>query len=125
LAAVLIILVAMVLLLGCGSEFLNQTLIISSLTANEEMVDPSGSSQISCVARDPDRDEITYAWSASGGTISGEGPIVIWTPPDVPADHEEHTVTVRVTDSKGNRSRRKFINFNVMCACLREASSDK
>jgi len=203
-------------LFSIGCQAFNQSPVIYSLTASAEQVDLSASTQIKCDARDPDRDEITYAWSASGGTISGEGstvtwvapeksgvytitvtlsdgrggeatkevtvdvlakgnsppliksltsipkqrdiyddetvtltcvavdldgddivsytwevtggtikgegPTVVWTPPIVKEDYEEHNVSVRATDSKGNRSVRKFITFNVACDCLRPTS---
>jgi hypothetical protein len=58
----------------------------------------SGSWQIVCIASDPDGDEISYGWSASGGEISGEGAVVTWTAPDSAGSYD---ITVTVTDGRG------------------------
>jgi hypothetical protein len=63
-----------------------------------EMVIPSGTTQILCVASDPDGDALSYNWSASGGTISGTGAAVNWTAPDFSGSYN---ITVRVTDGRG------------------------
>jgi hypothetical protein len=210
--AIVLLILAILPDISCSSRLFNQTPVISSLTAVEETVNPSDSSHISCVARDPDNDDLTYTWSADGGTISGEGAnvtwmaseksgvftitvnvsdgksatatkevtvdvlskdnfapfiqkitrmpdkseiyddekvtltciakdlegdeityiwevtggsisgsgsTVVWTPPKVEDAYQENTVTVRVMDSKGSRSARQFMNFNVACDCLR------
>jgi hypothetical protein len=87
--------------ISSGCEAFNQTPIIDSLTANEELVDPSGTTHLSVVARDLDRDELTYTWAASGGAISGEGSDVTWTAPNTPG---AYTITVTVTDGKGGEA---------------------
>jgi hypothetical protein len=63
-----------------------------------EMVIPSGTTQIACVASDRDGDTLSYNWSASGGSISGTGPAVNWTAPESPGSYN---VTVTVTDGRG------------------------
>ena len=45
---------------------------ITSLEAEPERVLHLGSCQIACNATDPDGDELSYRWSASGGNISGK-----------------------------------------------------
>mgnify|MGYP001030022548 CR=1 FL=1 len=90
--------VAALLISGC--TLVNQPPLISSLTANAERVNPSGSCQVKCVASDPDGDKLSYVWSASGN-ISGEGPTVTWTVPAVPGDY---TITVKVTDGRGGKA---------------------
>jgi hypothetical protein len=61
----------------------------------------SESWQIVCVAADPDGDELSYVWSASGGEISGEGAVVTWTAPDSSGSYD---VTVTVTDGRGGET---------------------
>ena len=93
-ASVTILLTA--LCVGCNSAF-NQSPVISELTASNESVSPGGSSQISCVALDADRDELTYTWEASSGTISGDGATVTWT---APQGSSAYTIKVTVSDGK-------------------------
>lgn len=55
-------------------------------------------SEIICEAEDPDGDELTYSWSASDGTIEGQGTAVNWTAPTTPG---EYTIDILVNDDKG------------------------
>jgi hypothetical protein len=71
---------------------------ITSLAAEPERVLPSGSCQIVCTASDRDDDELSYDWSASGGSISGTGTTVNWTAPN---SEGSYNVTVTVTDGRG------------------------
>ena len=54
---------------------------ITSLVANASWTTPSGTIQVTCAASDPDRDELSYEWTAGGGDISGTGAVVNWTAP--------------------------------------------
>ena len=71
---------------------------IISLGAQPDHVVPSGNCQITCHAVDPDGDELSYNWSAGGGSISGTGMTVNWTAPD---SEGSYNVTVTVTDGRG------------------------
>ena len=95
----LIILVTATLLIG-GCKPPNHPPLISSLTASEGWVNPSGSCQVKCVASDPDGDKLSYSWSASGD-INGKGSIVTWTAPATPSNY---TITVKVTDGRGGEA---------------------
>lgn len=76
----------------------NQLPVISSLTAlYEGEINTTDSCQIKCVASDPDEDELTYTWTAYGGTISGEGPTVTWTAPNTLGNC---TIKVEVSDGR-------------------------
>ena len=92
---------------GHGSEATKEVTIevktssppkINSLTADAVWITPSGSLQVTCNASDPDDDELTYEWTATGGDISGTGPIVIWTAPE---EVSVYQITVVVTDAFG------------------------
>jgi hypothetical protein len=83
---------------GCSSA--NHPPHISSLTASAGWVSLSGSCQLQCAAADPDGDELSYSWSASGD-ISGEGPVVTWT---APAALGDYTIVVTVTDGRGGEA---------------------
>jgi len=50
-------------------------------------------------ASDPDNDTLTYAWTASGGTISGSGAEVRWNSAGVAEG--PYTMTVKVDDGRG------------------------
>jgi hypothetical protein len=66
-----------------------------------EMVVPSETCQIVCIASDRDGDELSYNWSASGGSISGTGASVNWT---APKSIGSYNVTVTVTDRRGQKA---------------------
>jgi len=62
---------------------------------------------ISCVARDPDGDPLTYKWAADGGKFSGSfsGAEVIYLSPDTMGDYN---LVVTVSDDKGGSDNRTF-----------------
>ena len=76
----------------------NHRPVIYGLGANPEKVIPLGSCQVTCNATDPDGDQLSYGWSATGGTISGRGPTIIWTAPKAEGSFN---LTVIVMDSRG------------------------
>ena len=104
LAGLIILVLAILLVAGCTPP--NQPPFISSLTASNERVSPSGSCQVKCVASDPDGDELSYAWSASRGSISGESSTVTWTAPAAPGNY---TIIVKVTDGRGGEAATELI----------------
>jgi hypothetical protein len=75
----------------------NEPPIINSLTTEKEVITLS-ESQIACEASDPNSDNLTYQWSADGGTIKGEGSNITWVAPDVIGNY---TIKVTVADGKG------------------------
>jgi len=72
--------------------------IITNLLADAAWATPSGSLQVTCTGSDPDGDELSYEWSASGGNISSTGAAANWTAPQQVGMYH---VTVVVTDSHG------------------------
>jgi hypothetical protein len=99
LAPLIIPALAVIFIVGCTPY--NQAPVISSLIADEEWIPPSGNCMVRCMASDPDGDELSYTWSASGGNISGEGVIVTWV---APVEIGTYTITVKVTDGRGGES---------------------
>jgi hypothetical protein len=93
--------VATVMLLAssCTTSNNNQP-IITSLERGGQGVIPLGSLQVTCIASDPDGDELSYDWSASGGEVSGDGDTVTWT---APASEGSYSVAVTVTDGHGGQ----------------------
>jgi formylglycine-generating enzyme len=80
-----------------ASDDPNSAPVIVSLKADPVVVLINGSSVISCIAYDPDAEQITYKWSSSSGSISGSGSSEIWTAPMTP---DSCTVTCTVSDGK-------------------------
>ena len=76
----------------------NQPPVISSLTAAQMQVYPSGNTEIQCVAMDADGDKIDFKWACTGGSFTGAGPIVTWKAPE---NYGTYDVTVVVEDGKG------------------------
>lgn len=66
---------------------------------------------VHCNAEDPDGDQLTYLWRATGGKITGEGSTVGWTSPGVSGDY---MLTVVVSDGRGGSSEGS-ITFKVLC----------
>jgi hypothetical protein len=76
----------------------NQPPIISSLTAAQMSVYPSGTVQLQCVAADPNGDKLNFTWSATGGNFSGAGSVITW---QAPQQYGTYTITVTADDGKG------------------------
>ena len=76
------------------------------------------SCDIECVAFDPNGDELSYEWLASGdkidgGEISGEGSMITWTAPDRAG---EVTVTVTASDAAGSMVSKNIVFKVVRCS---------
>jgi len=84
--------------------------IISSVKAEQMLdIEPGATVSISCAASDLSGGALTYQWLAGEGEVSGDGQSVEWTAPDEPG---LYTVTVVVSDERGNQSR-KSVNLRV------------
>ena len=110
----LTVLVIAVLLIGASCPTDNQLPVISSLTADQDKLDPLASCQIECTASDPDGDELSYSWSADGGSISGEGATITWTAPEALGTY---TITVVVSDG-GDGEKTEQITVQVLAPNL-------
>lgn len=73
----------------------NSPPIIERLTMDQAGCGGGESIPIECVASDPDGDELSYKWTATGGEISGQGSVVSWTAPE---KRGKYTISVEVTD---------------------------
>jgi hypothetical protein len=87
----------------------NMPPIITSLIADADWTLPSGSLQVTCNASDPDGDELSYEWTASGGNITGTGAVVNWTAPERVGIYD---ITVVVSDGHGKEATR-FVPLSV------------
>ena len=71
--------------------------VIDSVTAEPATLQPGETSTVTCNARDPEGETLTYTWSASGGTVSGVGKVITWAAPAVTG---EFSISVLVDDGK-------------------------
>ncbi|MFC2004019.1 Ig-like domain-containing protein [Chloroflexota bacterium] len=83
----------------------NHPPVIESLTAGSSVVSQAMSTNIECVASDPDGDKLSYQWATTRGNISGQGPVITWTAPSSCADY---TVTVSVIDGRGGEATKEL-----------------
>ena len=87
---------------GCSN---NSNPVINDLKSQTNVVTPSSSCDVTCVADDADGDEINYAWSADGGKISGEGSTITWTAPDT---FGSYNITVTVNDGNDGQAKEQL-----------------
>ena len=79
------------------------------------------SCDIECDALDPDKDKLSYEWSAKGdwtdgGKISGKRfSVVTWTAPS--RGDPEVTITVTVSDGRGGTDTKSIVFKVVTCRC--------
>jgi hypothetical protein len=81
----------------------NRAPTITDVAADADWTLPSGTLQVMCTASDPDGDELTYQWTASGGDILGTGAAVNW---NAPQETGIYYITVVVIDSHGSSDTR-------------------
>ena len=79
----------------------NQQPVIQSINGSTEW-EPQADGDFTCVASDPDSDNLTYTWTADNGTIKSNGASAIWTSP--PWMGKYH-ITVTVSDGKGGEAK--------------------
>ena len=78
--------------------------VIDSLDALTQEVNPNVPVKIECKAWDPEGDSLSYAWTATGGTINGQGQYISWRSPE---EYGTYTISVIVSDGKGGQTGEK------------------
>lgn len=76
----------------------NNPPVITGLSAEQDQVLTGATTTISALANDPDKDNLTYKWIVTGGSISGTGPTVVWNAPEKPGTY---IVNLEVDDGQG------------------------
>jgi len=77
-----------------------QSLAISSLETDDDLVSPGAECRIECNAVSAEDNSLNYEWSASGGDISGEGASITWT---APKEADRYKITVTVSNGQGDK----------------------
>jgi len=75
----------------------NRLPIITGLEGEAEWIAPLGGVHLTCIASDPDGDELTYQWITTGGDISDTGAVAVWTAPEEVGMYD---ITVVVDDGR-------------------------
>jgi len=81
----------------------NRRPVITSLTPEATTIIPGGKTSITCEANDADGDKLSYTWSASGGTVSGQGKTITWQAAEKdgkPVANGNYVISVTVDDGK-------------------------
>ncbi len=94
--------VSMLIFVGCedSTESKNEQPVISSLTADPDTIEVEGTSDLVCLATDPDGDNLIYNWEIAAGSISGIGSNVTWT---APSSVGTYSVSCTVDDGNGGQ----------------------
>ena len=88
----------------------NQPPRISKLKATNLYVYPTGTTELQCIASDPEGDTIDFKWSSDNGSFTGSGPVVTWKAPNEYGD--SHIMVI--VDGKGTKK-----EIDVRVAALR------
>jgi len=108
----LFLIISLCFTIGCGQETTaepaataqNRVPVISEILTDVQ-VNVNGTTEITCVAVDPDGDTIHYTWTSDRGIIAGEGSKVTWTAPDTAG---VCTIDVVVSDSGGLKAQQSI-----------------
>lgn len=84
-----------------STESKNNPPIITTLKAIPDTVVVGGTSRITCVASDPDGDDLTYIWEAEAGSINDSASIAIWTAPN---GEGSYSISCKVDDGNGGQN---------------------
>ncbi len=97
-------------------KYINSLPQIDELLVNPRKLYLSESTDLKCIASDPDGDELSYSWSANAGIFSGNGNEVKWLSPGSEGDYKlfclvddgkggiaEDSITIEVRDSLKNQ----------------------
>jgi hypothetical protein len=83
-----------------GQPIANYPPRIKSLAATKSTLMIGQNTMVYCMANDRENDGLSYSWSATGGTLTGNGAQVTWTAPAVEGDYK---ITCVVNDPRGGK----------------------
>jgi hypothetical protein len=96
----------------------NQPPVIENLAPEWGRLKKASNTPVTCVASDPNGDDLTYEWSAvddagnPAGNITREGSTITWIAPN---DYGTYTITVTVTDGRGGEA--SDYTEIIVCSC--------
>ncbi|HIE26456.1 TPA: hypothetical protein EYP66_04150 [Candidatus Poribacteria bacterium] len=93
--SILTLVLGLITFIGCGDSTDNFSPEIPVFEAESRIVEPGKQVTINLKAVDVDNEELTYAWSATGGTIEGATTKGTWIAPEKEGRYE---ITVEVSD---------------------------
>jgi hypothetical protein len=79
-------------------ESINHVPIISDLVASARKIDKGDTTFITCLASDPDDDELEYLWSTDFGQLIGSDTIIAWIAPD---SIGYYFIKCKISDNRG------------------------
>ena len=82
-------------------EYINHVPVILSLTADPKKIDLGATTQLTCIATDPDDDTLSYIWTSTYGPIIGDDSTVTWTAPE---NEGYYYVSCMVDDGRGGQA---------------------
>jgi len=93
------IIITLISAFGCGSEedAKNTAPVINSFQANPASVNINGQATLTVSATDAEKDDLTYSYQPSGGTVTEAGSIVTWV---APSTSGSYVINVSVSDGK-------------------------
>jgi hypothetical protein len=80
---------------------INISPVINNLAAGSRYTQPNWAIDLTADVTDANNDPISYAWSSTGGTISGSGSQVTWY---APANEGIYTIQLEVNDGRGGQA---------------------
>lgn len=80
---------------------INHAPSIAALTARPGKINLGATTELTCMANDPDGDTLSYSWVAARGTLSGRGSTVTWT---APMNEGDYFVVCRIADGRGGQA---------------------
>ena len=83
----------------------NRSPEFQSMATVADWVFPGSSMYMSFFAQDPDGDEVTYEWNATGGELFGQGDSIVWVAPEETGNYR---VAVTARDEYGGESAREI-----------------
>lgn len=81
---------------------INQPPTISRITARPRKINLNATSQVLCMASDPDGDSLVYSWSATAGVFTGSGLSVLYMATFIPGNY---VLYCTVSDGRGGQTR--------------------
>jgi hypothetical protein len=99
----------------------NSAPVIDNIISEWSSVERGKTTKIRVYAHDPDGDKLTYSWSCTRGTLSGNGVEVSYTAPTGYID--QNPIIVSIGDGRGG-SQYSSVNIPVVCCAAAQKNPD-